>query len=58
MSIKNGKVLIEYDGIENGITQKLVQKGIPEQDFVLAFLPEFQTVCLKYRDFQESMDTR
>jgi hypothetical protein len=47
LSIKNGKVLIEYDGIESGITQELVQKGIPEQDIVLAFLPEFQPVGLK-----------
>ena len=44
VSIKGSKVLIEYDGIENGITQDLIQKGIPERDIVLAFLPEFQAV--------------
>ena len=47
VSIKDGKVLIEYDGIEGGITQDLVQRGIPKQDIVLAFLPEFEAVGVK-----------
>ena len=45
--IKNGRVLIEYDGIEKGITQDLVQRGIPERDIMLAFLPEFEAVGVK-----------
>jgi hypothetical protein len=45
--IKDGKVLIEYDGIEKGITQDLVQRGIPERDIELAFLPEFESVGVK-----------
>ncbi len=44
VSIKDGKVLIEYDGIERGITQDLVQRGIPERDIELAFLPKFEAV--------------
>ncbi len=44
VNIKDNKVLIEYDGIESGITQDLIQRGIPERDIVLAFLPEFQAV--------------
>ncbi|WP_055075776.1 XisI protein [Pseudanabaena sp. 'Roaring Creek'] len=47
VSIKDGKVLIEYDGIEGGITQDLIQRGIPERDVVLAFLPEFEVVRVK-----------
>ena len=47
VSIKDNKVLIEYDGIERGITQDLIQKGIPERDIVLAFLPKFQAVGVK-----------
>jgi hypothetical protein len=47
VSIKDRQVLIEYDGIESGITQDLIQKGIPERDIVLAFLPEFQAVGVK-----------
>jgi hypothetical protein len=42
--IKNGKVLIEYDGIEGGITQDLIDRGISKHDIVLAFLPEFEAV--------------
>jgi hypothetical protein len=45
--IENSKVLIEYDGIERGITQDLVQNGIPEQDIILAFLPEAQAARIK-----------
>jgi len=41
--IKNGKVIIEYDGMECGITQDLVNKGISEQDIVLAFLSDSQS---------------
>ena len=47
VSIKDGKVLIEYDGIEGGIPQDLIQRGIPKQDIVLAFLPEFEAVGVK-----------
>jgi hypothetical protein len=44
MSIKDGKVSIEYDGIEGGITQDLIQRGIPQNDIELAFLPMFEAV--------------
>ena len=44
VSIKNNKVLIEYDGIESGITKDLVEEGIPERDIVLAFLPDSQRI--------------
>ena len=47
VSIKDGNVLIEYDGIEKGITQDLVQRGIPEQDIGIAFLPEFEAIAVK-----------
>jgi hypothetical protein len=47
VNIKDGKVLIEYDGIEGGITKDLIQMGIPERDIVLAFLPKFEAVGVK-----------
>lgn len=47
VSIKDSKVLIEYDGIERGITQDLIEKGIPERDIVLAFLPKAQAAGKK-----------
>jgi hypothetical protein len=42
ITIHHGKVCIEYDGIEQGITQELIGMGIPEQDITLAWMPESQ----------------
>ncbi|MCG9886052.1 MAG: XisI protein [Cyanobacteria bacterium] len=35
--IRNQKVWIHYDGIEGGITEELVELGIPKDHIVLAF---------------------
>ncbi len=35
--LKEGRVWIEWDGIEHGITNDLIEAGIPEEDIVLAF---------------------
>ena len=40
ITLANDKVYIEYDGIEHGITDDLISKGIPEDKIVLAFLQE------------------
>ncbi|MEH1850444.1 MAG: XisI protein [Nostoc sp.] len=40
VTLQNGKVYIEYDGIEHGITQDLIVIGVSPADIVLAFLPE------------------
>ncbi|MEH1783757.1 MAG: XisI protein [Nostoc sp.] len=40
VTLQNGKVYIEYDGIEHGITQDLIVMGVSPLDIVLAFLPE------------------
>ena len=37
--IRNEKIWIHYDGIEDGITQELVAAGIPREQIVLAFHP-------------------
>ncbi|OUL25823.1 XisI protein [Nostoc sp. T09] len=34
------KVIIEYDGMESGITQDLIDTGIPEEDIILAFVSQ------------------
>ena len=39
ITLEEGKVYIEYDGMECGITQNLIDQGIPENDIVLTFLP-------------------
>jgi hypothetical protein len=38
VTLQNGKVMVEYDGIERGITDDLINEGVAEQDIVLAFL--------------------
>lgn len=40
VTLETEKVYIEYDGIEHGITQDLIEKGIPEEHIILAFLSE------------------
>lgn len=37
--IRDGKIWIHYDGIEDGITDELVTAGIPKENIVLAFHP-------------------
>lgn len=39
-ALQNGKVYVEYDGIEHGITKDLIAMGITPPDIVLAFLSE------------------
>ena len=37
LSLRDGKVWIEQDGLETGITPELLEAGIPKDDIVLAF---------------------
>ncbi|MGK7889403.1 MAG: XisI protein [Leptolyngbyaceae cyanobacterium] len=37
--IRAGKIWIHYDGIEEGITDELVEAGVPKRCIVLAFHP-------------------
>jgi hypothetical protein len=39
IDIRDGKVWIQYDGIEQGVAEELVTAGIPREDIVLAFKP-------------------
>ncbi len=39
-SAQNCKVWIQYDGIEGGVAEELVQAGIPRENIVLGFHPE------------------
>ena len=34
ITLKDEKIYLEYDGIETGITQDLLDQGIPEQDII------------------------
>lgn len=37
LRIKDGKIWIEWDGIEEGITQELLEAGVAKDDIVLGF---------------------
>ncbi|MEP0882722.1 XisI protein [Trichocoleus sp. ST-U3] len=45
MTLSEGKVWVECDGMEQGITKDLIGAGIPPKRIVLAFLPEEQTAA-------------
>lgn len=38
VTLRDGKVYIEYDGIERGISDELIRRGVPKEKIVLAFL--------------------
>jgi phage-related minor tail protein len=40
VTLQDNQVWIEYDGMEQGITDDLIAAGIPSERIVLAFLPE------------------
>ena len=40
LTLSENKVIIEYDGMESGITQDLIDNGIAEDDIILAFVPQ------------------
>ena len=40
VTVQDGMVSIEYDGIEHGITDELLRQGIPSEHLVLAFQSE------------------
>lgn len=42
LDIKNGKIWIQHDGTEAGITNELMQRGVPREDIVLAFHSPFK----------------
>ncbi|MBT9317545.1 XisI protein [Leptothoe spongobia] len=45
ITLDSGKVLVEYDGMEQGITQDLIAAGIASEQIVLAFLTDPQPVA-------------
>lgn len=42
IDIKAGKIWIQYDGTEEGIANRLVERGVPKTDIVLAFHVPFR----------------
>lgn len=48
IALHDEKVWIEYDGMEQGITQDLITAGIMPDQIVLAFLPEPQLATAQF----------
>jgi hypothetical protein len=46
VTLRDGKVWVEFDGMECGITQDLIAAGLSEEQIVLAFIPEMQTIAM------------
>jgi hypothetical protein len=44
ITVHNGQVWIEYDGMEHGITQDLIKGGVAPERIKLAFAPEAEVV--------------
>ena len=40
LAIQEDKVVVEYDGLEHGITDDLIRRGISHEQIVLAYLAE------------------
>jgi hypothetical protein len=46
VTLRDGKVWVEYDGMEQGIIEDLVEAGIAKERIVLAFLQDSQPVSM------------
>ncbi len=44
MALHDGKVCIEYDGIEHGITDDLIKAGIPDDQIILSYISDLEVV--------------
>lgn len=47
VTVQDGRVWIEYDGMESSIAQDFVTLGIPEEQIVFAYLPQQQIALNK-----------
>jgi len=48
IDIRNGKIWIQYDGTEEGIANRLVELGVPNDEIVLAFHPPYKRPYTKF----------
>lgn len=40
LTLVNGQIIVEYDGLEQGVWTDLVEAGVAPEDIVLAYLPD------------------
>lgn len=48
MDIKDEKIWIQYDGTEIGVANELVAHGVPKEDIVLAYQPEYKRPFIEF----------
>lgn len=48
MDIKDDKIWIQQDGTEFGVANELVLLGVPKEDIVLAYMPEYKRPYAQY----------
>ncbi len=46
VTIEANKILIEYDGMENGITEDLMSRGVPSHQIIHTFLAESKELLM------------
>jgi hypothetical protein len=44
VQIKEGKIWVHHDLTDPGLLERLAERGIPEEDLILAFVPEHERV--------------
>lgn len=48
MDIKDEQIWIQYDGTEMGVANELVELGVPKDDIVLAYQPEYKRPFIEF----------
>ena len=48
LDIKDNKIWIQQDGTEIGVANELVALGVPKEDIVLAYMPEYKRPYAEY----------
>jgi XisI protein len=48
LRIKDGRIWVEEDNTENGVSSRLIDSGVPQQDIVMAFHPPELRELTKY----------
>jgi len=46
LTLQDRKIYVEYDGLEHGIADELIEQGVLPEDCILAFLPESASTAI------------
>lgn len=48
IDIRDGQMWIQHDGTEVGVANELVRLGVPKEDIVLAYQPEYKRPYIEF----------